>query len=488
MQKRNFFLILLLSAFFSCAEKKLVNKIPADADAVLLVDFKKLALKSIDPEILFSPEILSVKDASTEVWKKSGLNFLSEAVLFSRTKTQTDRSWYFFFPLSDADDFREFCKRNGAEPDPENGNNWLIKNKVRILIQDDFAFGILPAENKSAKKYKEEANEILNLTEDGNLFSHQSAFQFIAKDEKPLRFWTNPESAFSGLDLFLPSEILKGQFYGSVDFKSGEMTMDARFLADDSLKRIAFLGAPIQQDILTNIANQSEQAGVFAISLSLEPIYQLLETLGYSSTGSIMAAQYGLHLEDLLKTLSGEFVFSALGAKENQQEFPPAVFRIGLKGPANEMLTGLSASGLIVPAGKDKFSIAASPGFILENEKKFIQISNYGFQSHLLPGKPPEHFPMGGPAQVFCSINLQNLKSALPDINAAGATSIAGNLWKNFSLKIGNDESGNMLLHFSLECLKEDENSLLTLFKSLEAISSEKTANKNQDKNSSPVF
>jgi hypothetical protein len=481
--------ILLLAGLCSCTDSSLLKKIPADAELVVVADFKKLALSSISPGgMLFSGQNETKKEKSEELWKNSGIDILSESVIFSRSNSLQESCWFLLLPLSDADEFRNFCEKNGAQPDNNAGQDWLKKGKFRILIQKELAIGITAPEAATIDEIKKEVLSVISLKEEENLLAKSKSFQTLKKEDKALCLWANLEHSLSGLSLFIPSEMLQGEITGLADFKSGELFMEGRYFAPDSLNGTQILGPPIQKELITSIGSRSGNAGVLALSLALPPIYKMLESIGYSSTGSIMAAQYGLNLEEIMQTLSGEIVLTALSGKGTSGDFPETLLQLGLKKPADDIFGKLTQAGILVPAGDGTFRISGSPELRIRKQEKFMEVYTEGFRISISPDRKLEEFASAVPAQVICSINLQHLTEAFPDNQVGTKTGTAGKYWKNFRMRISREENGNSLMTCHLECMNEDDNSLLTLLKCLADLSREYQDENNQTENPPPLF
>jgi hypothetical protein len=487
MKIRKLFL-LFLAGLCSCTDSSLLKKIPADAEMVVFADFKKLALSSISPDLLFSGQNENKLENSEQIWRNSGIDILSESVIFSTSNIRQESCWFLLLPLSDADEFKKFCEKNGAQPDNKAGQGWLKKGKFRILIQKDLAIGITAPEAATVDEIKKEVLSFVHLGEEENLLAKSKSFQVLKEEDKAIGLWANLEPSLSGLSLFIPSEMLRGEITGSADFKSGELVMEGRHFTPDSLNEIQILGPPIQKELITSIGSRSGNAGVLALSLALPPIYKMLESIGYSSTGSIMAAQYGLNLEEIMQTLSGEIVLTALSGKGTSGNFPETLLQLGLKKPADDIFGKLIRAGILISTGDGTFRISGSPELRIRKQEKFMEVYTEGFRNSGSTDIKLKEFTTARPAQVLCSINLQDLKKLLPESQIGTKTATAEKYWKNFRMRISREENGNSLMTCHLECMNEDDNSLLTLLKCLADLSREYQDENNQTENPPPLF
>ncbi len=461
--------LLVLFGLSSCSDKSLLSKVPEDADWAGFLDFKELAVQALDPAVLFSGgEKQNGKDEPE--WEKSGIDFLLKAVVFSEGR-EAGQITRLLLPLNKQEDFEQFCKQQGKfQADSELGQNWLKKGNVRIFLEDKLAIVLLPSDIIDAEDYRKAKDNIDNQKEESSLLKKSDSFRELCEEGKSIGIWANLEPSLSKYSYYLPSDFFRGEFAGSLDFRSGELVLDAGIRTADSSASADFLGQALSRDFIETSVGNADSPGLLAISLSLPPLLQALESFGYSQAGSILLAQYGIQPEEILETLSGQMALSAEAMAGRKDGIPDFRLVIGLQKPADDVLAKLALAGLISAQGENQYSMTGIPGFLLRKNEKLLEISAAEAASKSKADEELLSFANQEPAHLLGNLNLDAMENTIPDAEISASLTFLKKYWKSLRLRFAKTAPGKQRLSVHLQCRDEDDNSLKVLAECLRNI------------------
>lgn len=466
--KKYLYYLCVLYGFCACSDNSMLRKIPADAEFAAFIDFRKIAVEALSPELFFENTAKEKGESdSKKNWQDTGIDFSSRTVIFSKTSRNNESLIFLILPLSDEKEFREFCLKKGALNDPDTGPDWLKKGGSRMLIQDDVCFLVMAGPAVSASNIREETTLLINLKEENNLMNSSEAFKTLSEDNKALGFWADPQRAISSVSFLLPSDLIDGELTGTVDFRSGALEIEAGLSSGDSANSSGILGNALSSDFLKHASTKGESLGLLAVSISIPTVMKILESLGFSQQGSMMALQYGLDPSEILEALSGELLIHSQKSTGRIALEPESYLQLGLKKPADAILNKLVRKGLLASAGGNRYRIPEMDDYEIQLHDNILEISNRKPENSNIADEELESFLLADPARILCMARIPELNRALADYRYEDEGLVMAKYWKTATLRIEKSDSGESKLAFRLECLEEDANSINALVQTL---------------------
>ena len=470
-------ILLLVLPFLvaSCSEDNLLKKIPGDADLVVFVDFKKIAFQSLDLSMLFSGSTSS--DKKNGEWKDSGIDFLGRAVLFSRSPKDESRLYYLMIPLSDSDQFRQFCRSQGGFREGAEGNEvWLEKGRIRIHLKEKEAMVIISKNQEESDLYQSEATALQSLREEDNLLSASEKFAALCGENKATGIWMRSlESLASDYSLYLPPAYLQAELTGSADFPAGELLMEAELSTADSASSPSILGEPINPNLTSSCLNQINASGLAAFSLSMPGLRSALKLSGFDESASLMASAYGISLQEITDVFSGQVAMAT--GKTEPGSIPPVRVLLGLKTSPALLLQKLGTAGLLLEKGKGEYAPADFPYISIIREEDYLSIQ-YGAFTEGSPEESLLEFSGSGSGQFMLSLNLSDLPGNIEKVENSAIIKD----WKTIRFLLSKKEERKTSITCRLVCSNEKESSLAVLLRSLKPLAGK------ADKNQAVVF
>lgn len=363
-------LIVLVTVLASCGSKNSVP-VPADADIVLHFDGKSINSKYPWEEFkkteLYSDAFATEKDSLAkkllENPANSGVDLQGDIFYFMKKRSGGSYS-VFTGVLKDDDAFAATLKKSfGGEGLEKEGNlNVIAISPIRYITWNSNRFVMVGSESPSRRSFGNPdkfsmsnesmgkdsllkfANEVYNMKESASI-GNDKRFTEMMQQSGDLHFWVTSAGAMTDMPANLPinvDDLIKGNVTAAtISFDNGKITGKTKSYYNEKLTEFYAKNPPktISEDMLKQIPS-GDVAAVFAVNYPVPVIKDILMMTGAYSIGDVALKQQGFNLEDILRSLKGDFFMTV---KDVKMEMPSEPM-MGKPQPKVNMLLGASLS------------------------------------------------------------------------------------------------------------------------------------------------
>jgi hypothetical protein len=311
------FVFLLVSLIFSCSNKaELTNHIPKDANVVVSFDIKKMGLKSLKLEEIFTVDnikkalgSLGEKDTTTK-FANSGIDFLNKAYFFMKTADNGQHYGAVIAALSDSKKFEDFIKESAKDikveqegdfklASFEQGKNIICWNQNELIL-------LYGGENP-----KEKILALANLKKDESLLSTSKTFSELEGESADISFWVSFESLEKLASQYSPATSgvsLKETFLAATcNFEDGQIVINSKYTANKEMSdKLNFVKSNVSNDVIDQMPGNSVIA-MLGFALDMDKMFSYLEREKVLEAYSATSTQFtGLTVKEFFAMLSGD--------------------------------------------------------------------------------------------------------------------------------------------------------------------------------------
>jgi hypothetical protein len=488
------FVFLLVPLIFSCSNKsELANHIPKDANVVVAFDIKKMGLKSLKLEEIFTVDnikkalgSLGEKD-TTSNFANSGIDFLNKAYFFMKTAENGQHYGAVIAALSDSKKFENFIKESAKDikvkeeggfkmASFEEGKNIICWNQNELIL-------LYGGENP-----KEKILTLANLKKDESLISASKTFSELENESADISVWVNFESLEKLASQYSPATSgvsLKETFLAATcNFEDGQIVIDSKYTANKEMAdKLNFVKGNVSPEVV-NVLPGNSVIAMLGFALDMDKMFSYLEQEKVLDAYSASATQLtGLTVKEFFTMLSGDVGVTLNGVEmkevktvnwmtgeEVTNNVPEAnycaVIGVANKETVSKFLGHLETNGML--AKTDNYYSFQNKLFVIDNGSSLIITGTESTKQSALGGNAEKlneelkSLLTSNATSVY--LNLKNI----PETVFSTANPLVGSNIKNSEVEDiiitgstvqNNVTSGKIVIRFK----EKNENSLVTL-------------------------
>lgn len=462
------FLPFVFLIFFSCNSSRDFELIPSDAKLVMAVDFKNLALNALSFDNLFSHS----SDSSSEPKKgdvafdKTGIDYMRQGLAFQRAGSAYQERLYLIIPISDKDEFFDFCKTidSTAVRSKSYEMEWITGQNITFGVKDKTAVGQYDKFQSEDSKSKTYLRELLELKPEGKLVQTKPHFKELTDKSYDASIWVDLGKFTE--DAQIPAGAFKkptGEFSGILDFQDGkiELTADGFTSDPEALKYAKMMEKTIEGSFLERIP-ASRPMAVMAFRMDMDVFKTMIES-NQQLTSMFDGLQIlGLQKREIFSILGGQVAIAGLGPAPAGEMFPKVSLQLTIrdKAKASMAFENMATAGMIIKTGPDLYTHPQVPGLEIRLKSDILEITNSASSEKFAP-KNLEEFPSGN---FIAWLNFADIAKAIPaGLPASAGMNEFASFWKHASMASHYESPEHSTFRASLVSTKTDQNALLTM-------------------------
>jgi len=471
----NRFLPFVFLIFFACNSSRDFELVPSDAKLVMAVDFKNLALNALSFENLFSQSAdSSSKPKKGDIaFDKAGIDYMRQGVAFQRSGSAYTERIYLIVPVSDKDEFFDFCKSidSTAVRSKSYEMEWITGKSITFGVKDKTAVGQFDKYQSEDSKSKTYLRELLELKPEGKLVQTKPHFKELTDKSYDASVWVDlgkftEDVQFPGTGLKKPT----GEFSGILDFQDGkiELAADGYTTDPEALKYAKMMEKTIEGSFLERIPDSKPMA-VMAFRMDMDVLKTMIESNEQIASMLDGLQVFGLQKGEIFSILGGQLSIAGLEPAPEGEMFPKVSIQLSIrdKAKASMAFENMAATGMIMKTGPDLYTNPQVPGLEIRLKNDLLEVTNSTSAEKFAP-KNLEDFPSGNFIAWF---NFTDIAKAIP----AGLPVSAGinefsTFWKSASMASQYESPEHSIFRASLVSTKADKNAFLTMSEFVKAV------------------
>ena len=471
----NRFLPFVFLIFFACNNSRDFELVPSDAKVVMAVDFKNVALNALSFDNLFSqsPDSASKPKEGDIAFDKTGIDYMRQGLAFQRAGSSYQERIYLIVPISDKDEFFDFCKTidSTAVRSKSYEMEWITGQNITFGVKDKTAVGQFDKFQSEDSKSKTYLRELLELKPEEKLVQTKPHFKELTDKSYDASIWVDLGKFTE--DTQIPVGAFKkptGEFSGILDFQDGkiELTADGFNSDPESLKYAKMMEKTIEGSFLERIP-ASKPMAVMAFRLDMDQFKSMIESNQQLASMFDGLQILGLEKGDIFSILGGQVSIAGLEPAPAGEIFPKVSLQLTIRDKAKAMMAfeNMANVGMIIKAGPDLYTHPQVPGLQIRLKNDMLEITNSASNQKFAP-KNLEGFPSGNFIAWF---NFADIAKAIPAglPVSAGMNEFAG-YWKSISMASHYESPDHSTFRASLMSTKSDQNAFLTMAEFVKSI------------------
>lgn len=466
----NRFLPFVFLIFFACNSSRDFELVPSDAKVVMAVDFKNVALNALSFDNLFSQSDDSSATAKKGdiAFDKTGIDYMRQGLAFQRAGSSYQERIYLIVPISDKDEFFDFCKTidTTAVRSKSYEMEWITGQNITFGIKDKTAVGQFDKFQSEDSKSKTYLRELLELKPEGKLVQTKPHFKELTDKSYDASIWVDLGKFTEDAQIPIQAGSLQkptGEFSGILDFQDGkiELTADGYTTDPEALKYAKMMEKTIEGSFLERIP-ASKPMAVMAFRLDMDLLKTMIESNAQIASMLDGLLIFGLQKGEIFSILGGQVSIAGLEGAPAGEVFPKVSLQLTIrdKAKASMAFENMATVGMIVKTGTDQYTIPQVPGLQIRLKKDLLELTNSASTEKFSP-KNLEDFPSGNFVAWF---NFADIAKAIPAglPVSAGINEFAG-YWKSISMASHYESPEHSTFRASLVSTKTDQNAFLTM-------------------------
>jgi hypothetical protein len=473
------FVQLLFFALAACSGKKELEMVPKNAKAVVVVDFKNLALNALSMKNLMNI-FQSEGEKSSEKTNSEpnpGIDVMGKGVMFQLEEKQIGTKFYFILPLSNKEEFVRFVQKwdSSAKTTRSFELDWLRGKNFEIGIDDHQAIGVFDVNLTSESKHQTFLMELKSQKEENRLLAGNPQFKELAEKSFDAAFWVDMEKqmeTLSSVAVLGSTPVPKGDFLMYLNFDDGKVALSGDYI--NRSKELEPYYRMMHEDVDTkylNLIPNEHPLGVMAFRMDPKVVKEIWEKNESLAQSKVMVEAFGLSVPQLMDALGEHFVFSALDARMDKAHYPimALYMEYSSKEKVAAILSSLVQKGILADAGNETYKLNMLPMASLKVKDKVLEISNVeGPATTRFDPDKFKDFPSGN------SLLYINTKDLLAGLNPSLLQSEPAKLGKEYfsSISMTSRYINDQRSYFDLvlNTTRPDENALMTMMNLSEKI------------------
>ena len=462
--------------FNNTAETELLNKVPASAKSVIIINIKGLSTKLLIDELSNDEKNADkvaemLPDSLIEIdWDNSGISLLDKAVLFT-TEEDSLIQLNLLLPIADFQIFKNFADSLASFEDytkeRQEEEEFLIIEKYKLIATWNKNFVLISNFSKNTKDKKLELSNILALKKEESILT-DSVFNNKLSNSYDLFLYSKPYSAFPK-DY---SQLIKDNISASYSFirlNDGELEIETEIrLKERSLLDNTFSS---NQNASVNIIEQNDSVGLsMVLNVNAKALFKAIEN--YSQL------KFNIDKIPLLNAWNGSAHLIFHPSKTIQNEFISYEYdddfnKVEVKNYATEKISDIQANmgfnkvvldsilsrTKISKSGKDTLLFKGS-SFIIKSTGKSYQV----FNKNIAPNKINQETNAN---QLAIEINYKNFLMNLNDFGIE-----TDSLWLNSfdieKIELNTNKKQNLNVSVRFFFMDKDKNALFSILERFE--------------------
>jgi len=421
-----------LIIFFSCRSENDLKLIPQNAKAVIIIDFKNMALNTLSLRGLF--ENMTKEDAQSKTksknlrFDKTGIDYLKQLIMFQLNEDPLPDSYYLVVPISDKDDFFTFIKSVDSTAKISNSHDvdWITGSSFSFGIKGNTSIGLYSPFFDDAKS-QTFIHKLFEAGPEQQLLNASEHFKELVSESYDAAFWADAARQ-SDLNLGRAGmDTPTGEITGILDFRDGKIDVSGHFFSSDSSesKFASIFNKPIEEGFLQTIP-ESNPIGILAIRMDMPSLEDFLSQRDELSTSFQGLSVLGISVDELFGAFGGQMAVAIQEPAPAGESLPKLALVLSLteKAKAEAILQKVALFGAVSKEADDIYTIPQWSGFIIHLTDQSLLVSN----SNLLG---EEHFDAKKTAafktgSILAYANLKEvpkLSSELKNVNELGIIS-----------------------------------------------------------------
>jgi hypothetical protein len=464
----NRFLPFVFLIFFACNSSRDFELVPSDAKVVMAVDFKNVALNALSFDNLFSQsaDSTAAPKKGDIAFDKTGIDYLRQGVAFQRSGSAYQERVYLIVPISDKDEFFDFCKSidSTAVLSKSYEMEWITGRNITFGVKDKTAVGQFDKFQSEDSKSKTYLRELLELKPEGKLVQSKPHFKELIDKSYDASIWVDLGKFTE--DSQLPVGGLQkptGEFSGILDFQDGkiELTADGYTADKEAMKYSKMMEKTIEGSFLERIPSSKPMA-VMAFRLDMDVLKTMIESNAQIASMLDRLQVFGLQKGEIFSILGGQVSIAGLEPAPAGEMFPKVSLQLTIrdKAKASMAFENMATTGMIQKTGPDLYTNPQVPGLQIRLKNDLLEITNSASTEKFAP-KNLEDFPSGNFVAWF---NFAEIAKAIPAVLGASAgMNEFSSYWKSISMSSQFESPEHSTFRASLTSTKSDQNAFLTM-------------------------
>jgi hypothetical protein len=443
----------LLILFYSCSSSNDVKRIPKNAKAVILIDFKGMALNALSIKNLFGSIGTHPDSKKQTLPEKTGIDYLKQLIMFQLVENQSSDKYYFIVPITNKEEFFAFVKGldSTATISSSLEMDWITSASFVFGVNDKTAIGVYGKLMDSTKN-KVFLHDLYEIKKEDQLVNSSAHFQELTSKNYDAAFWADaskqvewPASGVTAIDS--PT----GEVIGILDFMDGKIDISGNYFGADSIhsKFAGIFNKTVEEDFLRTIP-KSNPIGVVALRMDMPLLQEFVQQKEEFSSGLDGLNAIGISSADIFETLGGQVALSIHEGPLAGESFPKGylVLSITNKSKAESLLEKIAGIGLISKTNSGSFAVSQLPGVVINlTDESCILSNSEGLSAENFDPKDAPEIKSGS---ILAFANLKDAlkimpkgvrrKRLLPDIQKSLIV-----LAETFVILVARKEAGSVL-------------------------------------------
>lgn len=464
----NRFLPFIFLIFFACNSSRDFELVPSDAKVVMAVDFKNVALNALSFDNLFSQsaDSTAAPKKGDIAFDKTGIDYLRQGVAFQRSGSAYQERVYLIVPISDKDEFFDFCKSidSTAVLSKSYEMEWITGRNITFGVKDKTAVGQLDKFQSEDSKSKTYLRELLELKPEGKLVQTKPHFKELIDKSYDASIWVDLGKFTEDSQIPVGSfQKPTGEFSGILDFQDGkiELTADGYTSDPEALKYAKMMEKTIEGSFLERIPSSKPMA-VMAFRLDMDVLKTMIESNAQIASMLDGLQVFGLQKGEIFSILGGQLAISGLEPPPAGEMFPKVSLQLTIrdKAKASMAFDNMSNVGMIIKEGPDLYTHPRVPGLQIRLKNDMLEITNSASADKFAP-KNQEDFPSGN---FIAWLNITDIAKAIPaGLPFSTEMNEFAGYWKSISMSSQFESPEHSTFRASLTSTKSDQNAFLTM-------------------------